>query len=42
MAVSNNGRRVLIVPPLSVEFVADPVARHVTVIRVHYSRGKKP
>jgi len=38
----NGGRRVMIVSPLSVEYVIDDGARHVTVIRVHYSRGKRP
>jgi hypothetical protein len=37
----NGGRRVIIVSPLSVEYVVNENARHVTVIRVHYSRGKR-
>jgi hypothetical protein len=35
-------RRVIIEPPLSVEFVVSEAERRVTVTKVHYSRGRRP
>ncbi len=35
-------RRVLIVPPISVEFIIAESGRRVDVISVHYSRGQRP
>jgi hypothetical protein len=38
----DGGRRVMIVSPLSVEFIVSPTERRVDVVQVHYSRGRRP